>query len=402
MESVEPAAATPPTSTAWSPAIVGGVMGGLLAIDVLLGQAYLGVNRAAVVVGVAVGVAVVAATRWLLAATLAAAAASLSMSVLLVLADPGPRLPSHGFAEDALRLSRTVWPGMAELVGLGLLTAWSIRMLRPSDAWVATIATGSAVLAVAQARTYGTYYRPMVTVIVLLGFATAVGAGVFLRVLDTSHRRAAEHVRQDERMSIARELHDVVAHAMTGIVVQAQAAQLVATERPQQAADALAAIESAGAEALTAMRRMVGTLRTEGPAELSPAATLADLHRLADRSAALGLPVRLTLACRPEDLPPALVISVHRMVQEAITNAYRHARDATAVDVCITTAAPDLMVVVRDDGRPTRSARPATPGYGLLGMAERAAALGGTFSAGPGPDGGWQVEARLPLAGVER
>ena len=175
--------------------------------------------------------------------------------------------------------------------------------------------------------------RPPVRVVAYgLGFSLAAGAGLYLRWVDHERRRDLDLVRQDERLAIAQELHDVVAHHITGIVVQAQAAQAVWPEQPEVAPDALARIEAAGAEALRSMRRLVSTLRADEVGPLAPAATLADLQVLADRSTAMGLPVHLHLD-GVDELPPSVAPSIHRVVGEAITNAQRHATGATAVDV---------------------------------------------------------------------
>jgi signal transduction histidine kinase len=231
---------------------------------------------------------------------------------------------------------------------------------------------------------------------------------VLLRDSDQERVNETEQARHDERIAIARELHDVVAHHVTGIVVQAQAAQLVADSRPEVALAALASIEHAGSEALVAMRRMVGALRDENAdAPISPTASIRDLHDLAARSTALGLPVRLALdepdepderGVMPSPLPIELSVSVHRIVREALTNARQHAVDATVVDVSVHRAGGHLDVIIHDDGRHVRGERRGG-GFGLVGMAERVNALGGLFVAGPVADGGWQVHARLPIAG---
>ena len=181
---------------------------------------------------------------------------------------------------------------------------------------------------------------------------------------------------------------------MTGIVVQAQAAQEVFTKQPDKAVEALGQIETAGVEALGSMRRLVGSLRGASEGPLAPAATIDDLRSLAARSTAVGLPVRLHLDGL-EELPTEVAPSIHRVVGEAITNAQRHATGATGVDVRISAHDDELTVTVDDDGNAIRA--PRGTGYGLTGMAERTEALGGTFEAGPIDGGGWRIEARLPL-----
>ena len=184
----------------------------------------------------------------------------------------------------------------------------------------------------------------------------AAGVGLYLRWIDHERRRDLDRVRQDERLAIARELHDVVAHYVTGIVVQAQAAQEVWAEQPEVAPEALAQIEAAGVEALGSMRRLVGTLRADEAGPLAPAATLDDLRALADRSTAVGLPVRLHLDGLDE-LPAEVAPSIHRVVGEAITNAQRHAAGATAVDVRVQAVDGELTVEVVDDGNAARGPR---------------------------------------------
>jgi signal transduction histidine kinase len=284
-------------------------------------------------------------------------------------------------------------PGMAEIAGLGLLVSWSIRSLSTTRAAATVAAVGLAVLGVA-VRAADSGIQPLLILAIALAAGTAAGVGLYLRWIDHDRRRGLDEARQDERLAIARELHDVVAHHVTGIVVQAQAAQAVWDDRPAAARAAVTEIESAGAEALGSMRRLVGTLRADGPEPVGPLAALDGLQELAGRSAELGLPVRLHITDVPADLPADLAASVHRIVQESITNSQRHATGATGVDVTVEGRRDDLVLAVRDDGRPlaTRRAR----GYGLTGMAERAQMLGGTFRAGPLDGGGWSVQVELP------
>ncbi|WP_073479701.1 sensor histidine kinase [Streptoalloteichus hindustanus] len=245
----------------------------------------------------------------------------------------------------------------------------------------------------------------------LLALALAVGAGLYFRGRDTERRRslaaAVTAAQQAERMALARELHDVVAHHVTGMVVHAQAAKLVATRDPAAADRSLDLIANSGTEALSAMRRLVGTLRqaerTNGAPGAAGEATTdlgADLRRVAEQSAAVGPPVRLVLQL-PEHPRPEVARSVLRVVQESLTNARKHAHGATAVTVEVTPVAGALRVSITDDGQGTRHDRGepvgGSGGFGLVGMRERVELLDGRFSAGPGPDGGWTVHAELPL-----
>lgn len=290
---------------------------------------------------------------------------------------------------------------LAVVVGMGVL-AWAVA--RRASASAAAVLLPVCVFAVIDQalRPAHAYLAIYLALLGGLGIAAAIGAGGYLRWLDWQRSQAALDARSEERLDIARELHDLVAHYVTGIVVQAQGARAVAEDRPQVAIDALEAIEGAGAEALTAMRRMVGALRSTDDSSMLPPAGLAGLEELVQRTNALGVPARLHADADLLDaLPPAVAGSVHRIVQESLTNVRRHSRDATLVDVWITRIDGAVRIVVHDDGadadRPARGA-----GYGLVGMSERATALGGALRAGPAEGGGWTVEAQVPLAVAAR
>jgi signal transduction histidine kinase len=242
-------------------------------------------------------------------------------------------------------------------------------------------------------------------VVSALGWGGAVAIGLVLREFDTRRRAAVEDVRSAERMELARELHDVVAHHVTGIVVAAQAAAVVARTSPDDVDRALAAIEAAGTDALTAMRRMVGVLRgQDADGTRTPGAELAEVHALVRRFDPDGRLVRLTTDPGLEHavLPPGVAATGHRVVQEALTNVRRHAPHATAVEVDVRIHEGALLVSVRNDGVPATpvGARTSGGGFGLVGMTERVAALEGTLAAGPTAPGVWTVSARLPLRGA--
>ncbi|NGN68872.1 two-component sensor histidine kinase [Streptomyces sp. A7024] len=207
-------------------------------------------------------------------------------------------------------------------------------------------------------------------------------------------------VRTAERLELARELHDVIAHHVTGIAVQAQAAAFAELQGPA-AGEAFRRIDREAGEALTAMRRLVAVMREKGydPAATAPVAGLADVRALVESFERTGPPVLLTIERGLEDaLPVDTAAGAHRIVREALTNVRKHAADATAVRVTLSTRDGRLEVRVTDDGRGTGRAAPARRGgFGLVGMGERAAALGGRLEAGPVPEGGWQVAATLPL-----
>jgi signal transduction histidine kinase len=244
---------------------------------------------------------------------------------------------------------------------------------------------------------------------VLLGLA--VVAGWYLRGRDNEQARvtraAVAAAQRRERVGLARELHDVVAHYIGGMVVQAQAAQAVAGTDPGAAARVLPAIEGAGTEALSAMRRMVAALRDsdadggEHGAPLTLTTNLtADLHAITVTSAG-GTPVRLAVDLA-EPVPAEVATSVLRLVQESMTNARRHAAGANEIAVVVRTGGGVAQVLVHDDGRAAGQPKTCGAGYGLVGMRERVQLLGGRFSAGVAPGGGWQVSADVPLRDPEQ
>jgi signal transduction histidine kinase len=215
--------------------------------------------------------------------------------------------------------------------------------------------------------------------------------------------QAAAQAVTAERLRIARELHDQVAHSIGVIAIQAGAAGLVLDARPERAREALAAIETTSRETLAGLRRMLVSLRrleAEGPTAPEPAAGLEALARLAERTAGAGIEVQVEWhgACRP--LPPEVDLAAFRIIQEAVTNVARHSA-ARRCQVHLAFRPTELAIDVLDDGRgapqDTAARNPAgTAGLGITGMRERAALLGGRLSAGPRPEGGFRVTARLP------
>lgn len=231
----------------------------------------------------------------------------------------------------------------------------------------------------------------------VLLFPAALGASV--RYRDYARRREIEQVTLHERGQLARELHDVVAHHVSAIAVRAQAGQLLAATDPQAAVDALRVVETEASRALAEMRAMVGVLRAGLPGDLAPQPAVDDIARMRrDRPAP-----RITVELGPglEQLPPAVGSALYRIAQESVTNAVRHGQGASQVDVLVRREAENVRVTVRDDGALAPGAWGAS-GYGLVGMSERAALLGGAFRAGPQPDGGWLVDAVIPADGRRR
>lgn len=227
----------------------------------------------------------------------------------------------------------------------------------------------------------------------------AMGAN---RVLAAEQDRLTAQAIEDERSRIARELHDVVAHGLSVIVVQAVAERrsLDGLRTDLASVDAvLASIERTGREALVDLRRLLGLLRrTDDPVALTPQPGLAQLDDLLEPVREAGLEVEVAYVGDRTVLPPALDLTAYRIVQEALTNVLKHA-NARCVRVGVTIAPRHLELEVRDDGA---SGAPgaiasADPGHGLIGMRERATLFGGTVSASAAERGGWTVRARLPI-----
>lgn len=227
----------------------------------------------------------------------------------------------------------------------------------------------------------------------------AVIVGGYPRLM--AHRRAVavEQARHAQRLQVARDLHDFVAHDISGIVAQAQAARFVAGSRPEAAGPALARIEAAGLAALATMDRMVVMLHEPDAVPVRPLATLDDLPGLVDRFRAAGqLDARLVQNPRLVEVPRDSAAVAYRVVVEALTNVRRHAPAATRVDVSVTGDASGIEVRVRNDTPvpPSPQRRDRRGGRGLSGLRERVAAGGGTLSAGP-CERGWEVVAVIPV-----
>ena len=216
--------------------------------------------------------------------------------------------------------------------------------------------------------------------------------------------QAAAQTVMAERLQIARELHDMVAHSIGIIAIQAGAGHRVFDARPDQARDALAAIEATSRETLSGLRRMMTGLRDAEPgpdagqAPLGPAPGLADIDRLAAMSLEAGVKVEVDWHGSRSPLPADIDLSAFRIIQEAVTNVVRHAGTGQC-RVLIGQQDGQLAIEVTDSGR---GGSAAGTGYGITGMHERAALLGGDFSAGPRPHGGFCVAARLPVPASAR
>ncbi|MCR6484969.1 histidine kinase [Amycolatopsis sp. OK19-0408] len=303
----------------------------------------------------------------------------LSTGITAGIAAAGSRLPPQ--------------PGAAEAFAIALLVGACCHRLSPRAATAQAVLGGAAVtlgpILRYGADTPAALYSAGAAVV----WGAALAGGLVLRDADVRHRVEVLEARGTERLRLARELHDLVAHQITGIVVRVQAAHRVA-ERTGGDAATFAELETAGAAALAAMRRLVGALRTGEEDLFVPPA---DLATAVDRAVPDDDRVHLDLGAdlAAVAVAPEVVTTAHRLLTESLTNVRRHAPDAAEVRVLVHHEPPgELRIEVVNDG----AARPARRGgYGLLGMAERVAAVGGTVHAGPADGQRWRVVARLPL-----
>ena len=237
-------------------------------------------------------------------------------------------------------------------------------------------------------------------------FLTAVPLllGTLVRMWRASERRLAEQERRhsgerallEERQRIARELHDVVAHHMSVIAIQAEAAPYKTADPPAELVQSFGEIRASALTGLAELRRVLGVLRTGGP-DTAPQPGLADLDGLLDSARSGGVTVTATISENPVALPDGVDLSAYRILQEALSNAMRHA-PGSQVSVRVAYLPDCLVLEVRNDGgQPAAGPRPAGGGHGIVGMRERAAMLGGSLRAGPGGDGGFLVTAILPM-----
>jgi signal transduction histidine kinase len=247
----------------------------------------------------------------------------------------------------------------------------------------------------------------MVAVMVVAGIAVANRRAYVDSIRDRAEQDARRRI-DEERLRIARELHDVVAHTMATINVQAGVAAHVLSTRPEAAAESLQAIKTASKEGLRELRAILNVLRQADDADpTQPTPGTAQLEALIDGARRAGLETTFTVTGAPAPLPAAVDLAAYRIVQESLTNAIRHAGPATAA-VSLGYQAGELRIDVTDTGRGPAAGTSVQPGpggqagqgggHGLAGMRERAAAVGGTVETGPGPRGGFRVAARLPLA----
>lgn len=281
-----------------------------------------------------------------------------------------------------------------------------VQAVRRPPAWAAAAVGSLLVVAVGVSPLrIGLWLTPPVPVVeivvVCLSLALpaviAAGVGVYLRRLDADRARSVAAARRDQRVRLARDLHDWLAHEMTGIVLAAQAGGLDARD-PVEAARAFRQIEEAGVRGLAAMDRALRLLSVaDDRAETTDRQpTLADVVEVADRFSLTGpVDVDVTIDDALDDLRPEVVATVHRVVVESLTNVRRHATTATAVRIEVARNGTGLRVLVRDNGGRAGHRFGRRGGSGLVGLGARVEALGGTLTAGPAA-GGWAVRAEVP------
>ncbi|MCM1947708.1 MULTISPECIES: sensor histidine kinase [Streptomyces] len=277
----------------------------------------------------------------------------------------------------------------------GLLCVYTIAVLAP--AWQRAVTAGLLLVAVPVSVWLNTQSARELT-FSLFVFAAAYVLGRLTDARQRAHLVEAERAAARERARIAREMHDILSHAVSLMIVQAEAGPVAVRRAPERAEAAFEAISATGRDAMDQLRRMLGVLRDEDSGDgRSPQPDLAELPALLDRVRAGGLDVRYETSGGLAGLPAPLAATAYRIAQEALTNTVRHARARTAT-VRIDRSGALLTVLVRDDGRGPRTTPGRAAGHGLAGMRERAAAHGGTATAGPGPDGrGFEVRAELPV-----
>ena len=285
------------------------------------------------------------------------------------------------------------------------------REARPAEAVAGLLLITAAVATVTVLQAQVEPIEPFEIVYPLVYFGLAGGLGAFVRqralrlaavedratALEGELEREAELAAAEERARIARELHDVVAHGLSLMVVQAEAAEELLGRSPEAAVAPIHRVQETGRQALAEMRRLLGVLRAAdaGPAETTPQPSLRRVPELVREAADVGLRVDVAVEGEPADLPPGLELAAYRIVQEALTNTRRHAR-ATSACVRLAYSPEALRIEVTDDGRNPPADR---TGHGLIGMRERAALYGGTLTAGAAADGGFRVVAVLPREG---
>jgi signal transduction histidine kinase len=234
----------------------------------------------------------------------------------------------------------------------------------------------------------------VIAALAVLCLSMALG-GAF-RYRARARARELDQVKLLERERLARDLHDTVAHHVSAIAIRAQAGLATAPAEPGAATDALRLIEAEATRTLTEMRAIVRVLRQGEPVDLVPSPRIGDLEQLVSRT---GPAVDVQTSGDLADLPPPVTATLFRLAQESVTNARRHARHATRIEVRVAADETSVHLRVSDDGDTSLAHPDGSPGYGLIGMIERAGLLGGSCKAGPDPERGWTVTAVLPRTG---
>lgn len=220
------------------------------------------------------------------------------------------------------------------------------------------------------------------------------------RQLEREREAQAQIAVAAERARIAREIHDIVSHSLSVVVVMSDGAASKVDTEPERAKSAMLGVRDTGRSALTEMRRMLGVLRDDEPGSHAPQPGIAQLQRLVEDSKKTGLPVTLTIEGEPVPVSAGLDLTVYRIVQEALTNVHKHAGSVRTVEVRLGFGESEVELRITDDG-PGLDSGPGgeSGGHGLVGMRERVAAYGGTLDAGLRPSGGFEVKAMLPKGG---
>src|ERR1700745_82109 len=230
-------------------------------------------------------------------------------------------------------------------------------------------------------------------------FLSAAALGAAIRYRAKIRIRDIDQAKAREREQLARELHDTVAHHVSGIAIQAQAGRAIAASHPERAVEALAVIEDAATRTLTELRAIVGVLRASQDTEFAPQPGVAEVEQLAT-DGQMRPCVEVTPSGEFDDLSPAVGAAIYHLPPASIPNPRRHARHATQVTVAVTGDANHVRLTIDDDGSAARGRPPA--GYALVGMREPASLLGAPSPAGPAAERGWRVEAVLPRTGTQR
>jgi len=337
-------------------------------------------TNAPVCVALACGAALAVASRrrWPLLALAASVAAQVA-ATLAGAAFAQEMLLAVALVTYTVARVKPAVPAQAAL--LSVLAASAVASFLAPGSYSVSLGFGSAPVGLVSAATEAAF----------IGAAWTIGRAARSRA--AYNERYARATVQEERLRIARELHDVVAHSMSVIAVQAGVGHFVMRDRPEEAEKALAVIETTSRASLTEMRRLLDMLREERPGDLLPAPGLAGLPELVSQTRLAGLEVDLAIVGAPRDLPAGEDLAAFRVIQEALTNVLKHS-GAGRCRVRVGYQADGVSITVTDDGTGPYD---GDPGHGLTGMRERVAMYGGTFQAGPRPEAGFCVEARLPL-----